>query len=114
MSSDIDHVDTAVMPMLQCSGAAEKLRIQLVDRPPHIVYDIDMPAKSAIPNQEDFSVSELVELFGIAERTIQYWLSDKRAEYFPNAYRQGREANSAWRIPRKDVVAFDKRRRGLT
>lgn len=75
---------------------------------------LGMSAKRAIPDKEDFSVSELVELFGIAERTIQYWLSDKRAEYFPNAYRQGLEANSAWRIPRKDVVAFDKRRRGLT
>ena len=69
-----------------------------------------MPATSAIPNKEEFSVSDLVTLFDVAERTVQYWIAKR---YFPNAYRRSLGPNSAWIIPRADVVAFDKRRRKL-
>ena len=72
-----------------------------------------MSAKRAIPNQEWYTVADIVKIFDVAERTVQYWLSHKRAKYFPNAERQGLEPNSPWRIPRADVVAYDKRRRGL-
>jgi predicted DNA-binding transcriptional regulator AlpA len=58
---------------------------------------------------DQLSTKQVAEFLGVSDQTVINWMRDG---VFPNAIKLNPEKrNSPIRIPRADVVAFDKRRR---
>ena len=53
-----------------------------------------------------FSVAEIAERLDVHITTVQSWI---RAGHFPNAYHKGPGRTSAYVVPAKDVLEFEKK-----
>ena len=59
-------------------------------------------------NQEVYTSAELSVRWRVTTRTVTNWCNDGE---FPNAIKLGRGKNAIWRIPLKDAIAFERRRK---
>lgn len=58
----------------------------------------------------EFTTKEVATRLNVTSRAIQDWV---RQGYFPNAYKVGPGKTSPYRIPEKDVVAFEEKRKSV-
>ncbi len=66
-----------------------------------------------MPEQQErkyYTVTELAERWEVTERAVRKWIV---AGSFPNAYKIGLGKGSHYRVPVKDVLAFESARRVL-
>ncbi|MCP4605077.1 MAG: helix-turn-helix domain-containing protein [Proteobacteria bacterium] len=56
----------------------------------------------------ELTAKEVATRLNVTPRAIQDWV---RRGYFPNAYKVGPGKTSPYRIPEKDVVAFEENRK---
>ena len=57
-----------------------------------------------------YSTKEVANRLGVTSRAIQDWIQQNK---FPNAYKLNPDGRtSPYRIPEKDVVAFEEKRHG--
>lgn len=87
------------------AAPARVLKLTLTDRTTAVYA---FPMEENAEQKKDLTVNQLAAHFDVTTRAVRKWIA---RGYFPNAYRLSPSPRSPFRVPERDVAAFEAQRR---